>query len=128
MLRASHDDMMIALVNSGTMSERVRTAHVVDGNDWHTNDAETSLMLALAPQMVRSDRITASGDPDRTEGLVFSHPVNRTSLSGVTGAPSKATGEKGECLFSSMVEDLSAHILRGLREIPPLGHSYFGQD
>lgn len=128
MLRAAHDDMMIALVNSGTISPRVREAHFADGDDWHANDAETSLMLALAPELVRAERMMASDDPDRTEGLVFSHPVNRTSINGVTGAPSKATGEKGERLFSWMVEDLSALILRGLRETPPLDHSYFAQD
>jgi creatinine amidohydrolase len=128
MLRASRDDMMVALVNSATMSERVRAAHFADGDDWHANDAETSLMLALAPELARAERIATSDDPDRTEGLVFSHPVNRTSLNGATGAPSGATGEKGERLFSWMVEDLSALILRGLRETPPLDHSYFAQD
>ncbi len=128
MLRASHDDLMVALVNSGTMSERVRAAHFADGDDWHANDAETSLMLALAPELVRAECVAASDDPDRTEGLVFSHPVNRTSLNGVTGAPSQATGEKGEHLFSWMVEDLSALILRGLHENPPLDHSYFAQE
>ncbi|MGB8364424.1 MAG: creatininase family protein [Rhizomicrobium sp.] len=128
MLRANHDDLMVALINSGTMSERVRAAHFADGDDWHANDAETSLMLALAPELVRPERIAVSDDPDRTEGLVFSHPVNRTSLNGVTGAPSRASGEKGERLFSWMVEDLSALILRGLRETPPLDQSYFAQD
>jgi creatinine amidohydrolase len=96
MLRAAHDDLMVALVNSATMSERVRAAHFADGDDWHANDAETSLILALAPQLARLDRLADADDPDRTEGLVFSHPVNRTSLNGVTGAPSQATREKGE--------------------------------
>jgi creatinine amidohydrolase len=127
MLRAAHDDLMVALVNSATMSERVRAAHFADGDDWHANDAETSLILALAPQLARLDRLADADDPDRTEGLVFSHPVNRTSLNGVTGAPSQATREKGERLFSWMVEDLNALILRGLREAPPLQHSYFKQ-
>ena len=125
MLRAEHDDMMVSLVNSATVSARVREFHFADGDDWHANDAETSLMLAAAPEMVRPDRLTASDDPDRTEGLVFSHPVNRTSLNGVTGTPSIASAEKGETWFGWMVEDLSEFMERGLKEQPPLPYSYF---
>ncbi|MBX9931048.1 MAG: creatininase family protein [Methylobacterium sp.] len=124
MLRAAHDDLMVALVNSVTISERVRAAHFADAEDWHANAAETSLMLALAPDLVRPERITESDDPDRTDGLVFAHPVNRTSLNGVTGRPSQASAEEGERLFAWMVEDLSALVLRGLTETPPLPHSY----
>jgi creatinine amidohydrolase len=128
MLRAEHDDMMVALVNSATISPRVREFHFADGDDWHANDAETSLMLATAPEMVREGRIAAADDPDRTEGLVFSHPVNRTSLNGVTGLPSQADREKGRIWFAWMVEDLSALILRGLKEQPPLEFSYFAKE
>ena len=125
MLRAEHDGMMVALFNSGTLSQRVREVHFADGDDWHANDAETSLMLATAPEMVRADQMAAADDPDRTSGLVFAHPVNRTSLNGVTGMPSRASSEKGGELFAWMVEDLSALILRGLSEEPPLNYSYF---
>ncbi len=126
MLRAEHDDLMVALINSATISQRVREAHFADGEDWHANEAETSLMLALAPEMVRLALLAEADDPDRTGGLVFAHPVNRTSLNGVTGAPSRASGEKGRQLFEWMVEDLSALIERGKKEKPPLDRSYFG--
>lgn len=125
MLRAEHDDMMVALVNSATISPRIRAFHFADGDDWHANDAETSLMLATAPEMVRPDLVATADDPDRTEDLVFSHPVNRTSTNGVTGNPSRATLENGKLWFDWMVEDLSELILRGLKEKPPLDHSYF---
>jgi creatinine amidohydrolase len=128
MLRAEHDDMMVALFNSATISPRVRAFHFADGDDWHANDAETSLMLATAPAMVREDRLAESDDPDRTAGLVFSHPVNRTSLNGVTGTPSLANAEKGSEWFAWMVEDLSALILSGVKEQPPLDFSYFSQE
>lgn len=125
MLRAEHDDMMVALMNSATVSKRVREFHFADGDDWHANDAETALMLARAPEMVRPDVQMKADDPDRTDGLVFAHPVNRTSLNGVTGTPSRATAENGNVWFDWMVEDLSALILKGLKENPPLEHSYF---
>lgn len=125
MLRAEHDDMMVALLNSATLSPRVREFHFADGEDWHANEAETALMLAAAPEMVRPEAQAAADDPDRTEALVFSHPVNRTSLNGVTGNPSKATAESGRIWFDWMIEDLSGLILRGLKENPPLEYSYF---
>ena len=43
----------------------------------------------------------------------------------MTGTPSPATAEKGQLWFEWMVEDLSALIVRGMTETPPLEHSYF---
>jgi creatinine amidohydrolase len=125
MLRSRHDELMVAVFNSATLSARVQQFHVADGEDWHANAAETSLMLALAPDMVRTAVVPAADDPDRTAGLVFSHPVNRTSSNGVTGTPSIASAQQGRRAFDWMVEDLSALIVRGLAERPPLDHSYF---
>jgi len=125
MLRARHDDLMVALFNSATLSARVREFNVADGEDWHANNAETSLMLAIAPELVRPQVASQADDPDRTSGLVFSHPVNRTSTNGVTGTPSVASAAQGRRAFEWMVDDLSALIERGLRETPPLDHSYF---
>ena len=127
MLRAEHDHLMVALINTGTLSERVRARHFADADDWHANEAETSLMLALAPDLARPERFADADDPDRTGGCVFAHPVNRTSSNGVTGTPSLASLEQGEQLFAWMVEDLSDLLRRGLKETPPLDQSYFNR-
>jgi creatinine amidohydrolase len=125
MLRAEHNDLLVALFNSATLSARLREVHCADGEDWHANDAETSLMLAIAPDMVRAGRVIDADDPDRTMGLVFAHPVNRTSANGVTGSPSRASADKGRLWFEWMVDDLSELIRRGMTEKAPLEHSYF---
>lgn len=125
MLRAEHDALMVTVINSPELSQRVSQAYFADGRDWHANEAETSLMLALAPELVRVELTAAADDPDRTAELVFAHPVNRTSANGVTGMPSRASPAKGEILFAWMVEDLSEMIMRGLKERPPLPHSWF---
>ena len=65
MLRAEHNDLLVALFNSATLSARLREVHCADGEDWHANDAETSLMLAIAPDMVRAGRVIDADDPDR---------------------------------------------------------------
>lgn len=124
LLRSAHDDLMIAIIHTATISPRVREAHFADGDDWHANCAETSLMQAVAPALVREDRVADADDEDRTAGLVFAHPVNRTSRNGVTGRPSQATRAQGTELFGWMVDDLSELVRRGLREVPPLSHSY----
>ena len=124
MLRAEHNELMVAVINTADISDRVRQAHFHDADDWHANDAETALMLALSPAMVRPEKITAADDPDRTESCVFSHPVNRTSKNGVTGFPSQANTEKGQQLFSWMVDDLAAVFNAGISEQPPLPYGY----
>lgn len=127
MLRSEHDDLMVCVINTASMSPRVKQFHHADGDDWHANDAETSLMLAKAPEMVRQDKLAEADDPDRTDGLVFAHPVNRTSLNGVTGQPSISTARKGQAWFDWMVEDLCQLIAQGRQEQPPLTHPYFTQ-
>lgn len=124
MLRAEHDDLMVAVINTAQISRRVREFHFADADDWHANDAETSLMLAVAPELVRPDKLAEADDEDRTGCCVFAHPVNRTSLNGVTGKPSVATVEKGEQWFAWLVEDLSDIVRRGMTETPPLDHAY----
>lgn len=124
MLRAEHDDLMVAVINSATVSERVKERHFEDAEDWHANEAETSLMMAIAPEIVRPEKLKDSDDPDRTESCVFSHPVNRTSENGVTGKPSLASEDKGKELFSWMKQDLAATIEKGIKEQPPLPYSY----
>lgn len=124
MLRAEHDDLMVTVMNTATISKRVRQFHFADAEDWHANDAETSLMLAIAPDLVRPDLCATADDPDRTVGCIFPHPVNRTSLNGVTGTPSQADADKGRIGFDWLVADASAHILQGLAERPPLDCSY----
>jgi creatinine amidohydrolase len=124
MLRAAHDDLMVALVNTAELSARVRERHVHDAADWHANEAETSLMLARAPALVRPERMGDADDPDRTGACVFAHPVNRTSTNGVTGRPSAASAQRGGELWAWMADDLTDLVRRGMTETPPLSHGY----
>jgi creatinine amidohydrolase len=124
-IRSRWDDAMVRLCNVAEISPRVRAEFFADANDWHANAAETSLMLARAPELVRPEKIAGADDADRTGELVFSHSVNRTSTNGVTGFPSRATREQGEILFRMMTEDLSALVRRGMAEQPPFEHSYY---
>lgn len=123
-LRAKHDGFMVAILHTARLSERVRKAHFADAEDWHANDAETALMMALHPELVREDKLTSADDPDRTAQCIFSHPVNRTSTNGVTGNPSSATRAKGEELYAWMLEDLITVLHQAATEEAPLNQSY----
>ena len=123
-IRSRFDDAMVAVRNVAELSPRVRAEFFADAEDWHANAAETALMLARAPRLVRPEKLAKSDDEDRTGGKIFSHPVNRTSANGVTGYPSRATLEQGERLFAWMVEDLAAEVRAAMTEEPPLNHSY----
>ena len=125
LIRSRWDDAMVGVCNVAEISPRVRADFFADAQDWHANAAETSLMLAVAPELVRPGKLAAADDEDRTGGLVFAHPVNRTSKNGVTGFPSRATRERGQILFQNMVTDLTALVRRALVEQPPLAQSYF---
>jgi creatinine amidohydrolase len=124
LLRSRHDDLMVAVANTATLSARVARAFQADAVDWHANAAETSLTLALAPSLVRRGKVRKADDPDRTAGLVFAHPVNRTSRNGVTGFPSRGRAAAGRRLFAWMTADLAALVRRGRRERPPLDNGY----
>lgn len=124
-LRCRHDDLSLALLNLARLTPEIEAAFSRDATDWHANAAETSLMLAIAPDCVRPELCAQADDPDRTAGCVFAHPVNRTSRNGVTGRPGEATVEEGRRLYASLLDALTEAVTRGLRETPPLDTSYF---
>ena len=77
----------------------------------HAGDAETSLMLAIAPEQVKMERALAEypqGLPQQSvlsmEGqLPFAWVTKDLSATGTIGNPTAATREKGEKLFASLV-------------------------
>jgi len=81
----------------------------VDGGDAHAGRTETSLMLALAPDEVRTRALT----PGRTEsldelfGALRSGGIRSVSPSGVLGDPTLATAAEGRLLFDALVAELT---------------------
>jgi creatinine amidohydrolase len=120
-LRLFRPDLQVGSVDWWTADEVVATEAVLDGDDVHAHRAETSIMLAVAPELVRLDRLTTSDDPDRTTDLVFRYTAPALSTNGVTGRPSEATVELGRLLLTRTVEAIAAMVERGRTEKPPLG-------
>ena len=119
MLRYEFKDLMVAVISTAGVSDRVHDRFFEDAADWHANAAETALLMAYRPDWIRDELIVSADDEDRTTERVFSHPVNRTSTNGVTGTPSTATVEAGQELMRWMVEDLAGMIRAGQGEEAP---------
>lgn len=81
--------------------------------DVHGGRGETSVMLALAPERVRRERIGKGGPPDpkTAQALIFERGTTwgwrsddaRLASDGIIGDPSGATAEHGAALIDRMV-------------------------
>jgi creatinine amidohydrolase len=112
--------LLVAVRNTWSLTQSIAARFKHDAADWHANEAETSLLLHIAPELVHIDRLAGSDDPDRTGGLVFPHMVAHTSANGVTGAPSLASAESGATLLREIRDALAALIECARSEQPPI--------
>ena len=65
-LRLFRPDLRVGVLNWWALDPEVARETVVEGEDVHAHRAETSVMLALAPELVHLDRAATADDPDRT--------------------------------------------------------------
>jgi creatinine amidohydrolase len=119
-LRHERPELRFGVLNWWTLTPEITAETLADGDDVHANRAETALMMALAPDMVRLDQLALADDEDRTDGLVFRYTAPVLSRNGVTGRPSAATAQLGEWLLTRVVDVLCAAVERGRTEEPPL--------
>jgi creatinine amidohydrolase len=85
--------------------------HIRDG-DAHAGESETSMMLALAPALVRMKRAEA-GRPEPIIDLIDelrAGGVRAVSPNGVLGDPRRATANHGKALITRLVIDLVAAV------------------
>jgi mycofactocin precursor peptide peptidase len=96
----------------------------IDGGDAHAGATETSLLLHLAPQLVRTDAIEVGTTAPLAElvGPLRRSGVRAVAPNGVLGDPRTASSVHGASLFAALVEDLVAH-LTAVRVGPTRGES-----
>ncbi|MET0326077.1 MAG: mycofactocin biosynthesis peptidyl-dipeptidase MftE, partial [Ilumatobacteraceae bacterium] len=87
---------------------------VVDGGDAHAGHTETSLLLALRPDVVRRDRAVAGETASLGElaGRLRTHGVQAVSPNGVLGDPTGAAAALGRAMF----EQLAARLLAAVED------------
>ena len=85
--------------------------HIRNG-DAHAGESETSMMLALAPSLVRMSRAEA-GRPEPLVDLIDelrANGVRAVSPNGVLGDPRSATANHGKALLTRLIIDLVAAV------------------
>ena len=101
----------------------IKVAGKPAGPDVHGGVGETSLMLALAPDLVRRDQIAAHGAPPRPDtvaALIFDRGVTfpwrtddpRLARVGVIGDPAAASAELGQAMLESFVKEARGVLIR----------------
>ena len=80
--------------------------------DGHAASVETSVMLAIDPRLVRTDRIPDDGRPRFPRFQILSHP-ERLFPSGVMGDASKASRELGERALRHVAGEI-VKLLKGM--------------
>jgi creatinine amidohydrolase len=92
-----------------------------EGLDVHGGASETAVMLALAPQRVRMDRIAATTErPDEIAAMIFDRGVSypwrtddpRLTATGVIGDPLAATPTLGQAIVDSIVAETGRVLAR----------------
>jgi creatinine amidohydrolase len=84
--------------------------------DVHGGAGETSVMLALAPELVRGDMIASAGHPPAPDGvaaLIFDRAVTwpwrtddpRLAQGGIIGDPREASPERGRAMVERMIAE-----------------------
>ncbi|HEU0024015.1 MAG TPA: creatininase family protein [Thermoleophilaceae bacterium] len=104
-LRHELPDLRPRFVSIFDLNPEIAARYREDAPDFHANEAETSLLLHLAPDAVRPDRVV--DEPDRTVGRVLQYPMPPVTLSGVVGSPSQASAERGAALYGELVDALA---------------------
>lgn len=94
-------------------------ASILDGqtNLRHACEAETSMVLAIAPHLVdvaEAQRVEAPRDGlGPIGGVVRPRRIEEWSPSGVVGTPALATAEKGDLLLNAAADAIAGRILDG---------------
>jgi len=117
-VRHHYPDLRIALRSIWEISPKVHEFYHQDAANFHANCAETSVMLALRPDLVQLDK--AMDEPDRSVGCFFAYTVNKESVHGGVGSPSKADLGLGQEILKTCVSELTIQLKKALVEGIPL--------
>jgi creatinine amidohydrolase len=117
-VRHQYPDLRIALRSIWEISPKIHKFYHHDAANFHANCAETSVMLALRPDLVQLEK--AVDEPDRSAGCFFAYTVNKESVYGAVGSPSKADEAFGKQILEVAVSELSEQLMKAIAEGTPL--------
>lgn len=123
-LQRAHDDVLVKALSYWDISPRVRKAAYDPAGQriGHAGDSETSIYLAVRPDLVNMAEARDESIDGATAGAnaFFNYLMAAKSPTGGTGNPLVASAEKGRQLLEMAIADLSEQILAALEEEPPI--------
>lgn len=86
----------------------------------HAGETETSMMLAIRPDLVRTDRLDADGEKDgmRVPGVSGYHRFDQRTRHGGVGDPWPSTAAKGEAMLEASAAEVARDVL-AIRKLKP---------
>ncbi|MHA1438819.1 MAG: creatininase family protein [Promethearchaeota archaeon] len=88
---------------------------LLDTEPYHAAELETSLMLYIAPELVKKEKLKDLKEfPEFPEGRIFMRGIPWLKK-GLMGDASKATSEKGKKIFFMFANSLSERIMKYLK-------------
>jgi creatinine amidohydrolase len=128
LMRELHAELRLnaCAIHPFDLSQAASSSGVIDV---HGGKHETSVMLALAPHLVRRDLIASAGkapDPVHVAGMIFDRGVSfpwrtdddRLARRGVIGDPKGASAKLGQAIVESVIEQTRAVLARLLQNRP----------
>ena len=77
-------------------------------DDMHAGELETSIMLAVRPDLVDMSNAADVAAPERSR--LHLEGVSAFTESGVVGSPTLATAAKGEAVLAALIDELAADV------------------
>jgi creatinine amidohydrolase len=107
-------------ITSYFQAGQARTAEILEDQDtlMHACEGETSMMLAIAPDLVDLSRLPEATGPritlqsDPTEPVHVSRPFKEVTASGVAGDARAATPTKGEAILDACADAIAEWLLK----------------
>ncbi|CAN5716397.1 creatininase family protein [soil metagenome] len=116
-LRYELPDLRTRFVSLYDITTQATAGYLDDADDPHANEAETSMVMHIHPELVHLER--AVDEVDRTVGRVFTYSMPQVTVSGVVGSPTAASAASGEVLFTTIVEGITELLIRARAETEP---------
>ena len=125
----NHPDFMVVNIDFFTMPNPDGTLEGTPPGqiDMHAGEAETSLILHIAPETVKMELAEACWPPVPRSFLNYGS-IFRAAGSGVWGDPTRATAEKGRLMLEHKIKCAAAEMERAfayMKSKEKFGYSYF---
>lgn len=91
-----------------------------NGGSGHAGETETAMMLAIRPDLVRTDQLDADTERDgmRVPGVSGYHRFDQRTAHGGVGDPRPSTAEMGEKLLEASAAEVARDVL-AIRQLKP---------